>query len=108
MGVAGPGNEVPGPVGANRLKSVPAAEAGHAQVARDLGALFVRARTAQGKSQEIVASEAGIDVKTYSQIERGYSARETAVNPTLRTLVRIWTVLKLEPFQMPQAPEASP
>lgn len=56
-------------------------------VVSELGARVRTARQAAGLTQEDAAGAAGIDWRRWQRIEEG------AVNPTIRTLVRVATVL---------------
>lgn len=61
-----------------------------------LGCRLRAARSAAALSQEEVAERAGITVKTYGELERGWSARGAA-NPRMDTLLRVYYALGIEP-----------
>lgn len=69
------------------------------KVVRELGRRIQAARLAADLSQEDAASAAGIDYKRFQRLEQG------AVNPTVRTLVRVaralgttfWALMITEP-----------
>jgi DNA-binding XRE family transcriptional regulator len=61
---------------------------------RNLGASVRAARVASGLTQEAAAALADIDYKRWQRIEQG------AVNPTLRTLLRVAEVLEVDAWRL--------
>ena len=57
---------------------------------KQIGENIKKAREKAGKTQEVVAQEAGIHVSYYSRIERG------VVNPSIEVLESIAKVLKVK------------
>lgn len=62
-----------------------------------LAASLRQLRSARGISQEKVALDAGISVRTYSYLERGLSPAGSDANPTLETILRVLTALEVDP-----------
>ena len=62
--------------------------------ARVLGERIRAARIRLGLSQEEIANLASVNVSNYGKVERGLS------NPTFHTLVRIASVLTIDPGQL--------
>jgi len=60
----------------------------------DFASLLKAKREAAGISQELLANTIGVDRKTINRIENGH------FSPSLDTMIRIATVLKLKPQQM--------
>lgn len=61
-----------------------------------LGYAMHTSRLSQGVSQEFVALQAGISCGTYNTLERGFSGTGAVANPTLATLVGVFTVLDID------------
>ena len=61
---------------------------------RNLGASVRAARQASGLTQEAAAALADMDYKRWQRIEQG------AVNPTLRTLIRVAEVLDVDAWRL--------
>jgi len=73
----------------------------HRVVASSLGKLMRARRAALGLSQEDVAREAGLSTYAYSCMERGLTPGGRDANPTIRTLLRVFAALDIEPPELP-------
>jgi transcriptional regulator with XRE-family HTH domain len=62
-----------------------------------IGRIMRTLRESRGLSQEAVAFQAGISVQAYSCLERGQTPSGGVANPTLDTLLRIFTALEIQP-----------
>jgi transcriptional regulator with XRE-family HTH domain len=60
-------------------------------------------RSLRGLTQEGVALAAGLSVQQYSALERGRVPSGRVANPTLDTLIRVFTVLRYDPRRLPDA-----
>ncbi|KAA8743304.1 helix-turn-helix transcriptional regulator [Actinomyces johnsonii] len=65
-------------------------------IARQLGLRLQRARIAKGLSQEALAHAAGISTYTYQKFEKGESRPGTPMNPRLRIVIALATVLDIQ------------
>ena len=61
-----------------------------------LGVAVRSRRLSCGRSQEAVAFDAGLSVHAYSCLERGRTPAGGIANPTLDTLLRIFTALEMD------------
>ena len=64
------------------------------RVLKELGAKIRRARTRGHLTQETIAARTGIDYKRYQRLEQG------AVNPTMRTLLRVSEAIGIDVWEL--------
>lgn len=65
-----------------------------AEVVSHLGQCLTRAREQAGLSQEELAHAAQITTRTYGVIERGWTPKGVRANPTLDSILRIFSALE--------------
>lgn len=66
------------------------------EYARELGQNIQRERARAGYSQDRVAYEANLSRYTYQKLEKGESRPGTPANPTVKTLLAVAQVLRVE------------
>lgn len=70
--------------------------------ARSLGLALRVLRQGKGLSQEQVANAARVSVYVYGCLERGRAPSGGIANPTMDTLLRVFTALDIEPPHLPK------
>jgi len=70
--------------------------------ARSLGLALRVLRQGKGLSQEQVANAARVSVYAYGCLERGRAPSGGIANPTMDTLLRVFTALDIEPPHLPK------